>query len=507
MKATELKKLVKELCSKDGGEIPSSVSDGGLGVDKVVEDLHGKDVNGESSNGRARPLGSSVSTGSSSSSSVKRGSAFSFPCSRSSSSSQKTTSVASPFSFSRKAIAVDHESGIARNTTAMKPVKEIREAPGPGMADESDKWKEKGNEYFKRGDWDRAYKCYTKSLGEKVTSVAYANRAMVLLKLKKYESAERDCDEALKLDPDYVKAYLRRGSSRKEQKKYLDAIEDFEYALRFEHRNKTALESRDECLALLEEIDPSFRDRYATGQRVYFSVKRDAVAENKDLMCALSSRTINKAASEEPEKQEKGQYVAEIDIAREGDDFPSIDAAATRATILQNTVPVKANDSPIPSTEGKIEDVKTRKNSLGQVGLAKDLTDIAIAVTKPRPSPQTGVEFERTWRGMSNNEQEQAAYLQEKIDPEQLPSLLKQALTPNLLYCITRVVLQHLFKNDAKHGLLLLEFLTKTPRFDMNAMLLTKQQKTILRDLWSNADLESVSFKEEADSIKSKFRL
>jgi tetratricopeptide (TPR) repeat protein len=37
-----------------------------------------------------------------------------------------------------------------------------------------------------------------------------------------------DCDEALKLDKDYLKAFLRRGRSYMEMEKYDEAIRDFE---------------------------------------------------------------------------------------------------------------------------------------------------------------------------------------------------------------------------------------------------------------------------------------
>jgi hypothetical protein len=41
----------------------------------------------------------------------------------------------------------------------------------------------------------------------------------------RYEDAEVDCTEAIALDDRYTKAYARRGTARKELKKYLGAVE------------------------------------------------------------------------------------------------------------------------------------------------------------------------------------------------------------------------------------------------------------------------------------------
>ena len=46
--------------------------------------------------------------------------------------------------------------------------------------------------------------------------------------LKKFAESVSDCDEALKLDKDYLKAFLRRGRSYMEMEKYDEAIRDFE---------------------------------------------------------------------------------------------------------------------------------------------------------------------------------------------------------------------------------------------------------------------------------------
>ena len=51
---------------------------------------------------------------------------------------------------------------------------------------------------------------------------------LIYFQLKKFAESVSDCDEALKLDKDYLKAFLRRGRSYMEMEKYDEAIRDFE---------------------------------------------------------------------------------------------------------------------------------------------------------------------------------------------------------------------------------------------------------------------------------------
>jgi tetratricopeptide (TPR) repeat protein len=82
-----------------------------------------------------------------------------------------------------------------------------------------------GNKYFKEGKYVQAIDCYSRSIALQPTAVAFANRAMALLKIRRYVDAEVDCTEAIELDDHYTKAYSRRGTARKELKKYLASVE------------------------------------------------------------------------------------------------------------------------------------------------------------------------------------------------------------------------------------------------------------------------------------------
>jgi len=96
------------------------------------------------------------------------------------------------------------------------------------------KWKkEEGNNAFKAGKLDEAYKLYSDALlidpcNRGTNAKLYFNRATVAAKQKNLEQSIEDCDRALEIDPDYTKAQLRRAKSYMETEQYEKASFDYE---------------------------------------------------------------------------------------------------------------------------------------------------------------------------------------------------------------------------------------------------------------------------------------
>ncbi|KAF3329063.1 RNA polymerase II-associated protein 3 [Carex littledalei] len=107
---------------------------------------------------------------------------------------------------------------------------------------------QEGNEYFKQKKFNEAIGCYSRSIGLTPTAVAFANRAMAYLKIKR--QAETDCTEALNLDDRYVKAYSRRATARKELGKLKEAMEDAEFAVSIEPNTQELRKQYDDIKAL-----------------------------------------------------------------------------------------------------------------------------------------------------------------------------------------------------------------------------------------------------------------
>jgi len=209
------------------------------------------------------------------------------------------------------------------------------------MSGERQRWviereRSKGNEFYKCGEFETAFDCYSKclSLGSHDPRV-YTNRAITGIKLNKFKLAEQDCTSALAelVEEDggeaQIKAFSRRGLARFKMGKYGPAIEDFASAY---SRKQTP-----DTLKLLESAKQRFEDveghaygaaRIAPGTLVEVEVTMSTKAEVETKvrlldarplkvkigMCDLSRRvgiTMEDSESEEEEEEEEEEVSAE----------------------------------------------------------------------------------------------------------------------------------------------------------------------------------------------------
>ncbi|KAJ7329764.1 hypothetical protein JRQ81_015938 [Phrynocephalus forsythii] len=120
--------------------------------------------------------------------------------------------------------------------------------------------KEKGNKYFKQGNYDAAIECYTKGMNaDPYNPVLPSNRSSAFFRLKKYSVAESDCNLALALDKNYTKAYARRGAARLALKNVEGAKADYEKVLELDPDNfeaKSELRKIEQALMSQEHCQP-----------------------------------------------------------------------------------------------------------------------------------------------------------------------------------------------------------------------------------------------------------
>lgn len=86
--------------------------------------------------------------------------------------------------------------------------------------------KDKGNEYFKRKEFEEAINYYNFALSLKEDPIFYSNRSACYVSLNKLDKVVEDTTSALKLKPDYSKCLLRRASANESLGNYSDAMFD-----------------------------------------------------------------------------------------------------------------------------------------------------------------------------------------------------------------------------------------------------------------------------------------
>jgi len=119
--------------------------------------------------------------------------------------------------------------------------------------------KHEANDLFKQGKIQDAITLYQKALlrttddekGQAVKADLHANLAACYVQLYEPKKVLENCEAAIKISPNHVKALLRRGQAYEALEKYQLALDDFEHALKLEPDIKMAVEA---CVRLRNAI-------------------------------------------------------------------------------------------------------------------------------------------------------------------------------------------------------------------------------------------------------------
>jgi stress-induced-phosphoprotein 1 len=123
--------------------------------------------------------------------------------------------------------------------------KKLAEQLNPEKAEES---KQKGNEAYKKGDFPTAMKFYNQSAIENPKDAKlFRNRAACYAKLMAFPEALKDCEESIKCDPAFVKAYVQKGSVLMVLKEKAKAMSAYAKALELDPTCSEAIDGYRQC--------------------------------------------------------------------------------------------------------------------------------------------------------------------------------------------------------------------------------------------------------------------
>ncbi|KAL9255322.1 Stress-induced-phosphoprotein 1-like protein [Drosera capensis] len=98
--------------------------------------------------------------------------------------------------------------------------------------------KDKGNEFFKAGNYLKAAALYTQTIKQDPNNpTLYSNRAAAFLHLVKLNKALADADMTISLSPEWEKGYFRKGCILEALQRYDEALAAFQEALKYNSRN------------------------------------------------------------------------------------------------------------------------------------------------------------------------------------------------------------------------------------------------------------------------------
>ncbi|XP_021623606.1 RNA polymerase II-associated protein 3 isoform X3 [Manihot esculenta] len=375
--------------------------------------------------------------------------------------------------------------------------------------------KELGNEYFKQKKFKEAIECYSRSIALSPTAVAYANRAMAYLKIRKFQEAENDCTEALNLDDRYIKAYSRRATARKELGRFKESIEDSEFALRLEPNNQEIKKQYTEVKSLYEKeilhkVSGAVR---SSGKGMQKGERLDTKINGHDVN-SVSSGTQRTGVSTGQKDKNKGS-VGEV-ILKKSTSVEEIKNASSRAgSRTENQANVSYTDATSSSHEESVQllqiyhrkekqELKASIQELASRAASRAMAEAAKNITPPNSAYQ----FEVVWRGFSGDRALQTRLLK-ATSPSALPQIFKNALTASMLIDIIKCVASF-FVDDINLAVKYLENLVKVPRFNMLIMCLSAAEKADLVKTWDEVfcgEAAPIEHAEILDDLRSKYCL
>ncbi len=122
-----------------------------------------------------------------------------------------------------------------------------------------------GRQSYFKGDHDKAIELFTKVINDKNLSKknlanAYLWRGMVMMIMGEYESALRDMDKGINLNPNDPIAYYNRGSTHRKFGHYKVAISDYSKCIEFAPKKHGAFSLRGTCYEKLGQIEKALGD-------------------------------------------------------------------------------------------------------------------------------------------------------------------------------------------------------------------------------------------------------
>merc|ERR1712183_341675 len=138
----------------------------------------------------------------------------------------------------------DYRQSLSEVESELKKAEELAYI-NPEVAEQD---KLKGNDCFKKGEWANAVKFYSEAIKRNPKDAKiYSNRAACYTKLNAFDLTIKDCDSSIALDPNFVKAYLRKANVLKAMGQTQKAMEVYAKAMELDPNSDEAKNGYKDC--------------------------------------------------------------------------------------------------------------------------------------------------------------------------------------------------------------------------------------------------------------------
>ncbi|KAF9115924.1 hypothetical protein BGX27_005806 [Mortierella sp. AM989] len=375
--------------------------------------------------------------------------------------------------------------------------------------------KEKGNDFFKKGQYQKAIEHYSASMAlDPNNSVLPINRAMALLKLKRFVEAERDCTLGLKLDSKNVKALWRRGIARRSLGKIDEAKSDFESALKIDPSNKAVKEE----LAKLQQ-EQQAKPKASTPSAAV--TKQSTIPATKEAKpTSLAPPSPAKDITPPQVISSKRVMIKEVENDQDSELFkPSsakklaVQSTSTEIPSIQTSTPRTSSIPPLASSVTPPEPQIPASSTMAPNPPSPPVASIppkTSGVEVQMVAPTTTLDFQRDWKSYSKKTEQLYNYIK-LIQPESLPALFKSSFESDYLSSMLTVFREHYIPSEEPQLLYRsLVNLAKVQRFDMTLMFMSGTDKkdlvAIFQYLSGHLGDQALYSKQDLAALASKFK-
>eukprot|EP00924_Labyrinthula_sp_SR-Ha-C_P012593 maker-scaffold_10-augustus-gene-11.9-mRNA-1 protein AED:0.90 eAED:0.90 QI:0/0/0/0.5/1/1/2/0/765 len=362
--------------------------------------------------------------------------------------------------------------------------------------------KQKGNESFKEQDYEMADLCYSKAIevgnlykGKRLKlnhalSRAYANRAEVRLRQKRYRLVAPDCSQALQLVTETVDDILLSAKVIVRKAKALEAIGSYE----------EAVDNLEQSLLKYNFVNLKRNGKYEKNSRAILNMLgrlRAKLPPNPQTVSPVDIEETQPEDSEETKLSDSSEFVVvESDLEVLAKQFEEEKDETKAATILERIQEIVANDkNSVTENEDKIncrksmtygnipskepEKLKTATSPATKISLNEFLKKSGSSL------PQTSSQFEVLWPALCDVEKAQLIFvLSEKNLIQQIFSveIQENVLIEIIESCNTYA---RTTKDDKLAGklCLLMKKISQIPRFNTLIEFLEPKFKKMLKSL------------------------
>jgi tetratricopeptide (TPR) repeat protein len=353
------------------------------------------------------------------------------------------------------------------------------------------KLKDEGNEFFKNGDFAKAYERYTRAIAEEpLACVLYSNRSACCLALKRYREAELDCGIAISLDKSFGKGYFRRAQARLHLGRLELARIDAQEAVNLAPGKAT----KDLLAEIVKKIETEAKERKTVVGK----------GDLKDVKSVEEKKTTESAEKKErPDKDDASAKKVEATKAANGErpvdeakKIECVDDARTVAADLTLVETKKIVNPPVTTSAGsvKVEDAKTLAEGLTRVE-SQNNEKVAPAETMTFKAPKTAFELETTLAHIGNDSSKLCDYLG-LLTPQSLPKVLGIAFSEEML-CVFCLGFEH-ERFDARLASELLQSVLAAPRCGIVIDFLSDETKARFAKLfgrWEQRGIETTKLR------------